>query len=159
MKKIIQKLFTELTTIKETQSKILDVSVNDSINELVGSVCKNPTPVLISETFKMKIASGGNNELYLLQKQLSRSYAVILESVIELNDTLLKPEQKILDIKNIQQKELITVDEFILLFSYSKESQKGYRTRLHNPLPYIQKSHGSKIFYDLNEVKTWLKDS
>ncbi len=63
---------------------------------------------------------------------------------------------KITEIKVLKEKELITVSEFEQLFNYSPSAQKGFRSQLNNPIPYIQKKFGSKIFYKVKEVEEWL---
>lgn len=61
------------------------------------------------------------------------------------------------EIKIANEKELINQKEFTLLFGYSESAQKGFRRRLNNPIPFIQKGIGTKIFYNRKQVTEWLK--
>ena len=67
-------------------------------------------------------------------------------------------EKELLALKIAKEKEVIDVKEFTLLYSYSKEAQKGFRGRVNNPLPTIQKSYGSKILYRKIDVEDWLSN-
>jgi hypothetical protein len=44
-------------------------------------------------------------------------------------------------------KDWISVNEFELLFGYNSTAQKGFRSRLRNPITFEQKSIGSKILF------------
>lgn len=44
------------------------------------------------------------------------------------------------------------------MFNVSKSSQRDYRSRLKNPLPYHQKIEGGKIVYVVNEVEKWFSN-
>ncbi len=65
-------------------------------------------------------------------------------------------QAKLLEMKVIQSKEIISVNDFEILFGYSSSAQKGFRTRLNNPIPFIQKEFRSKIMYKRKEVDKWL---
>jgi hypothetical protein len=92
-----------------------------------------------------------------LLKYASDVYELYDDLEIEYLDKL--QEKKLFDIKVAKEKDTINVKEFELLYGYSKESQKGYRGRIKNPLPYIQKSHGSMILYKKIDVEEWLKNN
>jgi hypothetical protein len=69
-------------------------------------------------------------------------------------------EVKNKNIEKIQianQKDNISVNEFELLYGYSTTAQKGFRTRLNDPIPFIQKSFNSKILYKKDKVEKWLE--
>lgn len=62
------------------------------------------------------------------------------------------------EIKLIQNKKYITVKEFEKMFNISSSSQRDYRSRLKNPLPYHQKVENGKIVYVVNEVEKWFSN-
>ena len=62
------------------------------------------------------------------------------------------------EIKLIQNKKYITVKEFEKMFNISSSSQRDYRSRLKNPLPYHQKVEGGKIVYVVDEVEKWFSN-
>jgi len=64
---------------------------------------------------------------------------------------------KVQEMKIIQTKDIISVNEFETLYGYSSSAQKGFRSRLNNPIPFIQKSFGSKILYKKRDVDKWLE--
>jgi len=65
--------------------------------------------------------------------------------------------KKIQELKLLKEKDFISVKEFELLYGYSSTAQKGFRGRLRNPIPFIQKGLGSKVTYETKEVLKWLK--
>jgi len=65
--------------------------------------------------------------------------------------------KKVQEMKIIQTKDIVSVNEFETLYGYSSSSQKGFRSRLNDPIPFIQKKLGSKILYKKSEVDKWLK--
>lgn len=109
----------------------------------------------------------GNETALLFYTQNLETYDSLLNYAIEiyeLYDNLnieyfdkIK-EKKLLEIQTAKEKDIINVKEFELLYGYGKESQKGYRSRLHNQLPYIQKTHGSMILYSKVDIENWLKN-
>ncbi len=54
-------------------------------------------------------------------------------------------------------KSIIDVYEFELLFGYGPSTQKGFRSRLNDSIPYIQKNFRCKIMYDKSKVIKWLE--
>ena len=71
------------------------------------------------------------------------------------NIEVLKLEEKM---KEIQVKKFITTDEFEKIYNISKSSQRDYRSRLYNPLPYHQKIAKGKIVYVVEEVEKWFEN-
>ena len=70
-----------------------------------------------------------------------------------------KTEQTTADkIETIQAKKNITVKEFTDIYNISKSSQRDYRSRLNDPLPYHQKVAGGKIVYVVEEVEKWFQN-
>ena len=61
-------------------------------------------------------------------------------------------------IETIQAKKNITVKEFAEIYNISKTSQRDYRSRLNDPLPYHQKVLGGKIVYVVAEVEQWFEN-
>ena len=84
--------------------------------------------------------------------------------LIKLN-SLLKYEDKykeVLDIeaemRKIQAKKYITTDEMVEIYNISISSQRDYRGRLNDPLPFNQKKFRGKITYTVEEIEKWLKN-
>ncbi len=84
--------------------------------------------------------------------------------LIKLNN-LLKYEDKykeVLDIeaemRKIQAKKYITTDEMVEIYNISISSQRDYRGRLNDPLPFNQKKFRGKITYTVEEIEKWLKN-
>lgn len=67
-------------------------------------------------------------------------------------------QEKLLALKMAKEKDIIDVKDFELLYGYSKEAQKGFRSRANNPLPSIPKPFGSKIQYRKIDVEDWLSN-
>jgi len=84
--------------------------------------------------------------------------------LIKLN-SLLKYEDKykeVLDIeaemRKIQAKKYITTDEMVEIYNISISSQRDYRGRLNDPLPFNQKKFRGKITYTVEEIEKWLEN-
>ncbi|MDQ1263845.1 MAG: hypothetical protein QG559_846, partial [Campylobacterota bacterium] len=58
----------------------------------------------------------------------------------------------------LNNKKILTVKDLEERYNISKSSQKQYRSRLYNPLPYHQKVLGGKIVYSVDEVEKWLEN-
>lgn len=97
-----------------------------------------------------KIINSFDNEYYKLIFELNN-----LLNYKDKNKEVLKLEEKM---KEIQVKKYITVDEFEKMFNISKSSQRDYRSRLKNPLPYHQKIEKGKIVYVVSEVEKWFSN-
>ena len=67
-------------------------------------------------------------------------------------------QEKILALKMANLKKIIDVKEFELIYGLSAEAQKGFRGRLNDPIPYIQKKFRSKVQYIKCDVEEWFKD-
>jgi len=167
LREIINKLIQELDTIVETNNKLIDVNVVSGINEYKDSLkeakeapltnTSKTIKVPMSDEVKLVIASKGHNSVYVLLKQQLHSYQTIADTAVQLNKILDKPITRVSKIEEAQAKSIITVEEVELLYGYGKESQKGYRSRIKNPLPYLQKGHGAKIQYNKKVVEAWLE--
>jgi len=72
------------------------------------------------------------------------------EAVKEFTD-----EQKM---KKIQAKKYITTKEMEEIYNISVSSQKDYRGRLNDPLPFNQKIFRGKITYTVEDIEKWLKN-
>ena len=66
-------------------------------------------------------------------------------------------KKEIYNLNIIKEKDFISIKEFTIVYGYSSTSQKGFRGRLRNPIPYIQKGLGTKVIYDNKDVLKWLK--
>ncbi len=62
------------------------------------------------------------------------------------------------EMKKIQAKNNITVKEFTEIYNISTSSQRDYRSRLQDALPYHQKISGGKIVYVVEEVEIWFEN-
>jgi len=80
------------------------------------------------------------------------------EQIVSINELLDNPDTRVLRIKEAQAKVYITVEDFEILFSYSKESQKKFRNKPQSqyPLP-IFSGKGNKVLYDKVEVLKWFE--
>ena len=90
-----------------------------------------------------------------LEKYALKLYSLYDDLKIEYFENALNQQK--LAIEKAKLKDIIDVKEFELIYSYSESAQKGFRSRLNDPLPYIQKGHGSKIQYKKADVEAWLK--
>ena len=84
--------------------------------------------------------------------------------LIKLN-SLLKYEDKYKEVfeieaemRKIQAKKYITTDEMVEIYNISISSQRDYRGRLNDPLPFNQKKFRGKITYTVEEIEKWLKN-
>ena len=57
----------------------------------------------------------------------------------------------------IVKQRYITVKEFKIMFGDSIDTQEVFRTRVDDPIPYIQVNEGGKIKYDLQKVTKWME--
>ena len=93
------------------------------------------------------------------QKELETTALRIYKVYMDSKDT---KEEKIEFYENlkiqVQPKEYLSVKDFTLVFGYSSSAQKGFRSRLNNSIPFIQKKLGSKILYKKDAVDEWLKE-
>lgn len=87
------------------------------------------------------------------------------QPLIKLN-SLLKQEDKykeVLDIeaeiRKIQAKKYITTDEMVEIYNISISSQRDYRGRLNDPLPFNQNKFRGKITYTVEDVDKWRKNN
>lgn len=71
------------------------------------------------------------------------------------NTEILTIEQQM---QKIQAKKNITVKEFTEIYNVSASSQRDYRYRSNDPLPYHQKVAGGKIVYVVEEVEKWFEN-
>ncbi len=60
-------------------------------------------------------------------------------------------------IEKANSKKLISVKEFKELYGYSESAQKGFRSRLNNPIPFIQQGLACKILYNKEDIDEWLE--
>ncbi len=90
-------------------------------------------------------------------------YIAIENELIKLNSLLNIEDknQEVIDIeqqmKKIQVKKYITTDEMKEIYNISISSQKDYRGRLNDPLPFTQKKFRGKIIYIVEDIEKWLK--
>ena len=69
IKRILEDTIKEMNSIKKMQSDLIDSLASNSINALIGTNSDDTSVVDgLSDTFKLKLASNGNETIYLLQK-------------------------------------------------------------------------------------------
>ena len=74
----------------------------------------------------------------------------------KLKDEAIKEYSTAQEIEKIQAKKYINVKEFAEIYSVSAESQKNYRSRIYDPLPFHQKVRRGKVVYSTEKVEIWL---
>jgi hypothetical protein len=165
IKKQVQLLLKLLDNIKETHTYFVNFEINKMINEVAN--CKNYNKTedvdYISDSFKVLIASKGNQNLHKFQKDLVYQFKNILEIAINLNQLLDKPLKRIQSFDEVKQKKLLSVKEFEDLYGISKTQQQSFRGRLKNALPYYKqstksKSSNTKIYYKIEEIEAWIEN-
>ena len=57
----------------------------------------------------------------------------------------------------MNEKKLITAKEFEEKYSIPVETQRKLRSRLRDPLPYVQTEPGGTILYNVEYVKKWME--
>ncbi len=88
----------------------------------------------------------------------------IKQTIINLNNLLNNSDKikPIVDLeeemKKIQVKNFITTNEMSEIYNISISSQKDYRGRLNDPLPFTQKKFRGKINYIVEDIEKWLKN-
>ena len=161
MEKNTSLLLKALKNLQQQQKDIWNIMSNDELNKLTGSEKYYDTsPSNIPEVFKKKMTT--NHKLLPISDSIAKSYTQVLDVMLSLKnhskDSTKEKEGKELEkIKIAKEKEFITTKEFELLYSYGIESQKCLRGRIQNHIPFIQKSAGSKILYNKENVEKWLK--
>lgn len=111
----------------------------------------------LTEVEKSKLREDINN--YKLPEHMGDD--LLLEQLIKLNNLLDIPDKKteIVDLemqmKEAQAKKYIDTKEFEKIYNISQSSQKDYRGRLNDPLPFHQKVARGKIVYVVSEVEKW----
>lgn len=71
------------------------------------------------------------------------------------NDEVLEIEK---NMARLNSKKILTVKDLEERYSISQSTQKQYRSRLYNALPYHQKVQNGKITYNVDEVERWLEN-
>lgn len=108
-----------------------------------------------------------DNEAVHIEDRKRRKNRIIEQydvPLIKLNKILEQSEQfeEVNDIeyqmKKMQSKKYLTSKELVEVYNISESSQKNYRGRLNDPLPFHQKVPRGKIVYVVEEVEKWLKN-
>lgn len=100
----------------------------------------------------------------LKEKRDERTVETFDIPLVKLNKLLKFSEQyeEVIDIekqmKKIQAKKYITTAEMEEIYNISISSQKDYRGRLNDPLPFQQKVFRGKITYIVEDIEKWLKN-
>ena len=100
----------------------------------------------------------------LLMKKVVEFYSTIIKNISsdyylskDVNFKKDVHQNKLERLELAKLKDTIDVKEFELLYGYSKETQKGFRSRLIDSIPFEQKGFKSKIRYKKSEVDKWLE--
>ena len=100
----------------------------------------------------------------LKEKRDIKTFELFDIPLIKLNNLLKFSEQfnEVLEIEKqmtkIQAKKYITTKEMEDIYNISVSSQKDYRGRLNDPLPFNQKVFRGKITYTVEDIEKWLKN-
>ena len=162
IKNEVQKLLELLESIKQTQNDFIDYEINKMISDTAGSdSISNDSTDYLSDSFKIIIASKGNQNLHQFQKDLFRQYQTILDITINLNQLLEEPIKKVQSIEELKQKTMLSIKEVEVIYGFSKSSQQGFRGRLKNSLPHHKsstksKSANTKVYYKRKELDDWI---
>lgn len=178
LKSEVKNLLQLLESIKDTRSRLLNIRWQEGLDKawephiiesnendegyrkLIDSNTTQTAKITVKQTEDdiLKVASKGNKDEYLLQKQLLQQYQTTLDIAINLNKLLQKPIKKVLSIEEIKHKELLTVKDVELLYGFSKTQQQGFRGRIRNSLPQVTKSRAdnSKVHYRKQELDDWI---
>ncbi len=162
--------------INEILIELADIlkQFSDEKQNISSSASENTTNILsafvkeyMDDNARRKDFLAKNNELVqtlkkfnierenALEKYALKLYSLYDDLKIEYFENALNQQR--LAIEKAKLKEFITTEEFELLFNYSAGAQKGFRSRLNNPIPFIQKGSKSKILYRTSETLKWLK--
>lgn len=98
------------------------------------------------------------------RRRKQRTIDIYDVQLVKLNN-LLKDTEKFDEVNEIEQeiikiqsKNNITTKEFAEIYNISISSQKDYRGRLNDPLPFHQKVARGTIVYVVEEVEKWFKN-
>ena len=81
-----------------------------------------------------------------------------LNKILEQNEQFDEVNDIEYQMKKIQSKKYITTKEMEDIYNISISSQKDYRGRLNDPLPFHQKVVRGKITYIVEEIEKWLQN-
>ena len=174
----------EILTIKEIIKDLLDLRQNQYDNH-IDSLADNKTIADhfgVSDSMKPKqngyVVSDEEydelNPFHLKEDELededdekviwSKFVSDFDVSLIKLNN-MLEVEEQNSHIKEIEKemtilnmKKVLTVKELTARYHISASSQKNYRNRIHNRLPYSQIGVGGNVKYNADEVQAWLEN-
>lgn len=109
-------------------------------------------------TFFMKRIDQDNNFQVEMKAMLhSTSKEDLKQEIIQLREDLhnIVPSGSLVELKH---KELITVSDFAILYSINKQTQTSLRSRIRDPLPFIQIIKNGSIIYKKSVVDKWLEN-
>lgn len=88
-----------------------------------------------------------------------KKLTLIDKNILETIKTFEKPISYAFNLQKTQVKKFINVEDFEQIFGFSKSSQQNFRSRLYNPIPFLQPKKKGKIIYELEKVKDWLSNN
>jgi len=150
--------------MNKSQEKIIQIIKNEEIktNEEYREEIEDRNSFLYYLTQEYEqISDSDLDEIFSKMNKYEQKYFNLLFKVNNLlkyenkDKTLMNLEQ---ELKNIQVKKNITVNEFTKIYNVSKSSQANFRGRLYDPLPFHQKVLGGKIVYVVEEVEKWFQN-
>lgn len=165
IKNEIQKLLELLEHIKSEHNDFINYEINKILVDASGGNIQNDENfkenIDFGDKFKLILASRGNENLHIFQKNLIKNHQTILDIAINLNKLLDKPIKKVQSLEEIQHKKLLSIKEVEELYGFSKTQQQNYRSRLKNPLPRHKestksKSANTKVYYKKEELDDWI---
>ena len=151
IKKSIRHLNNQLNTIKFLLNEEVDKAI---INENNKNTYAEPFIFITSINENL---FSNCPEANLVIKKLHKEYQKIQDMLNNLNSKLKKPQKNIIDIKNINDKEFISVKEFTILYGYSAAWQSQKRSKIHDPLPRVSEGT-NKILYSSIAIKKWFEN-
>jgi hypothetical protein len=106
---------------------------------------------------KQEIPNNNENDIYL--EEIKKLQNIIKEQTIQLSAIAAQMIEQNKKLNSITiQSEYIGVKELERRFDIKERSQKAYRGRVKNPLPFHQDVENGKISYKVSEVEEWKRN-
>ncbi len=146
----------------------MDKKSKETIKEVITDILELRKKKLQKDNYTNTDFDYVKNTEEFNQERIKRQQQYTIEEydipLVKLNK-LLKYEDKfdeVLEIEKqmtkIQTKKYITTHEMQEIYNISISSQKDYRGRLNDSLPFTQKKFRGKIVYVVEDIEKWLKN-
>lgn len=156
-KLVLQKLYRDyhekLFINESDEDKDFYMSILDTLEDVITLENFKPNDMMRA-LYELNIERIRELELYALR--LYKLYNEETSQEISYLENI--KDRNIQKIREANEKKNISVIEFELVYGYSSTAQKGFRSRLNDPIPFIQKEFNSKISYKKSDVDKWLGD-